>query len=192
MPKSVAQLRRRLSRVKPWVAVAVLLGVALVGYSSVLGMRYLNASDEVALLNTQSLQLSVKLRQKPPDVEALEANQESQEQRLDAVRRLFGPLETRDLLDIVFATAQKSGVSLERLGVGQLKAETRDEVRFRIQPISATLKGQTLDIYGFVALLQEKLPVVSVVSLNMSGLEASTTAQVQLLFFISAEATPEE
>ena len=45
MPQNLAELRQMLSRVTPWVGVAVILAVVLLGYFLVQGWRYWQASS---------------------------------------------------------------------------------------------------------------------------------------------------
>ncbi len=192
MPKSLAELQRHLSRVKPWVAVAALLAIALLGYYSIMGMNYLNASGEVASLNSEIQLLSRRLGPTPPDMEALKAEQESLGQQLEGLRDLFGSREGDDLVAILSDTAQETAVALGQVAVGDSRPETQGEIQYRIQPMTATIEGEAVDIYRFLSLLQQKVPVASVKGIDISGLDGLASAQVQLLFYLSPEATSEK
>ncbi|MEE9247649.1 MAG: hypothetical protein V3U79_03015 [Dehalococcoidia bacterium] len=192
MPKSLADLRRHLSRVKPWVAVAALLAIALLGYYAILGMRYMDASGEVTSLNSQIQLLSRRMGPTPPDIEPLKAELESQGQRLEVLRDLFAYQEADHLVGILADTAQETAVALGQVSVGSIRLEIQEEIKYRIQPMTATVQGESVDIYRFLSLLQQTVPVVSVSSINISGLEGFPSAQVQLLFYLSPEAASEK
>ncbi len=192
MARSLAQLRENLARVKPWVAVAVLLAIALLGYYAVLGTRYFNASEQVASMNGEIRQLTAKLREPPLDEEALKAERESQKQQLEAMRSLFSHPKSDDLVGILSATAQETSVTLAKVAVADWRWELQGEIGYWTQPMTAMLHGETVDIYRFLSLLQQKVPVARVTSVNMSGLEAVPSAQVQVLFYLSPEATSGE
>ena len=192
MPKSLAELQRHLSRVKPWVAVAALLAIALLGYYSILVMNYLNASEEVASLNSEIQLLSRRLGPRPPDMEALKAEQESLGQQLEGLRDLFGYREVDHLVAILSDTAQETAVALGKVAMGDSRPETQGEIQYQIQPITATVQGEAVDIYRFLSLLQRKVPVASVLGISISGLQGLASAQVQFLFYLSPEATSEK
>ena len=191
MVSSLTELRQHLSRVKPWVGVAVLLAVALLGYYSVLGMRYLDASERVASLNSEIRQLTASLGKPLPDEEALRAERESQEQRLKTVRSLFNYPESDDLVGVFSATAREAAVALGQVTVGDRRLEPLGEIHYWTQPMVATLQGETVDIFMFLSLLQQKVPMAQVVSISMSGLEGLPSAQVQLVFYLSPQAASE-
>ena len=192
MPKSLVELQRHLSRVKPWVAVAALLAIALLGYYSILGMRYLNASGEVASLNSEIQLLSRRLGPASPDMEALKAEQESLGQQLEGLRDLYSYQEADDLVAIISDTARETAVALGLVAVADSHLETEGEIQYRIQPMTATIQGKAVDIYWFLSLLQQKVPVASVIGIGFSGLEGLPTAQIQLLFYLSPEAASEK
>ena len=59
-------------------------------------------------------------------------------------------------------------------------------------PMALTLSGRTIDIYRFLSLLQQRLPVVSIPTVGLGGLDAVASAQVQLVFYFLPEASPDE
>ena len=192
MAEALAKFRPYLSRVRPWIAVVVLLGVVLMGYYSILGMRYLGSSDDVASLNNEIRQLATRLGRTLPDEELLRAEQESQEQRLEAVRRIFSNPGSDQLVAILSATAQEAGVELQRISVAEGRGEIQGTVRYWFLPMDITLQGEALDIYRFLSLLQQKVPTTQVAGIGMSNLGASPSAQVDLLFHLSPGAAAQQ
>ena len=191
MSQSIAELRRHLSRVKPWIAVAVFLSVVLLGYYAFLGIRYLKDSDEVDSLAAQQEQLTTTLSRISSDQEALKVQGESRQQQFDDASSLFNYLESYYLVGILSDTAQESSIDLQRITVADERQETQGGIEYSTQPMSATIRGETLDIYRFLSLLQEKVPGTSIVNISMSSLEGLPLAQVQILFYLSAEAISE-
>ncbi|MFQ5934373.1 MAG: hypothetical protein ACE5KI_07000 [Dehalococcoidia bacterium] len=192
METILAELKRRLSRVKPWVGVSVLLGVVLLGYYAFLGMRYLSASEQVGSLNSEIRRVSASLRRPAPDQESLEGEHKLQEQRLDAVRSLSSSLHSDDLVGIVSATARETSVVLRRVGVGNTGQETLGSVRYDTQPMTLTLEGERDGIFQFLASLQQKVPLTGVPNISISSPDADPSAQVQVLFYLSPQSGSEE
>ncbi|MFQ5934315.1 MAG: hypothetical protein ACE5KI_06705 [Dehalococcoidia bacterium] len=192
MSAALAELKRYSSRIKPWIAVALLLAVAIVGYYSFLGLRYFNASGEVNSLNSEIGQLTSSLRRLSLDAEALQHDIETQEQPSETVRSLFSYLESYDLVGILSATAQESAVTLGRVDVGDGNLETQGEVQYLTQPMTAVLQGNISDIYRFLPLLQQKVPGTRVVRISISGFEGSSSAQVEILFYLLPEEEEEQ
>ena len=188
MATSLVELRRYIYRVKPWVGVAVLLALPILGYSAVMGMQYSDSSEQVDSLNIEIRRLAASLRKAPPNEEALRAGREPREQRLEAVRSLFGDPESVDLVGILSAMAQESGVALTWLDVANKRQQTHGQVRYWTRPVTAKLQGETQDIYRFLRHLQRKMPMARVTSVSISSLEAVPSAQVQLLFYLSPQA----
>ena len=66
MNKSLSEYQRYLSRVKPWVAVAVVAGVIVFGYVISVVNGYSTGTEEVASLTAKIDGLSAKTQQSPP------------------------------------------------------------------------------------------------------------------------------
>jgi len=189
--KKLAELQRHLPRVKPWVAAAVLLAMCLLGYYAALGMRYWKASEQTASLTSQIHQLSGKGSEGLPEEKALAAELESQEQRWEKLYSLFSYPETDDLIAIVSATAQETPVDLMSVAVGDPQQKTRGGIQYQTQPMTITLQGEAPDIYRFLSLLYQEVPVTAVSGFRITGLEGAPSAQVHLLFHLSPQATSE-
>ncbi len=95
MKSSFGDIGKQLAKIKPWVGVAVVIGVALLGYYGLLGMNYLKASAEVSTLEEEIRAASASLRVPVPDIEALEKERDLQEDRLSAVRGRVQPQVSR-------------------------------------------------------------------------------------------------
>lgn len=192
MKTSLADLKRRLSRVKPWVGVSVFLGIVLLGYYAYLGMTYLSTSEQVVSLNSEIRRVSASLRRPAPDQESLEGEQQLQEQRLEAVRSLSSNLHSDDLVGILSATARETSVLLTRIGVGDTRPEKLGDVWYDSQPITLTMEGEKAGIFQFLFSLQQKMPLTSVPSISISSPDVEPSAQVHLLFYLSPQSASEK
>ena len=192
MSKYLAELKQRLPRVKPWIAVAVILAVTLAGYYFVLGTRYLKASGEVISIEEQIRLQTRILRQQIPDEVALKAERASGEHRLKELRTLFTYSETGVLMGILSDTADDALVGMDRIELVDTRMETLGGIQYQTVPVTTTVRGDTLDIYQFLSLLQQKVPGASVSDITLSGLDGSPKAQLQLLFYLLPEASSEK
>jgi hypothetical protein len=187
MPQSLTELRQLLSRVKPWVAVTVVLAVALVGYYAIQGARYWRASQDTDSLNSKIRQLSRALRSGPAAGETVARQLETQQLRLAELRSSFNYPSTDELVAIVFDTARATSVELASMSVGDQQPRTLGETKFQVQPVALTVQGNMPDIYRFLAMLQERVPVVALSSINLASLDLEPSAQLQLLFYLLPE-----
>ena len=211
MPQNLAELRQMLSRVKPWLGVAVILAVVLLGYFLAQGWRYWQASGDVTSLNREILNSENNTRIMV--LAGLAASEELEEQptagqrTIEELQRLFSHRSAEDLMTIVAATAVEAAVELTAINPGDLQFKVLGELQYQVQPIvvsvagtqGSTLNGRTppetllpsaaniftADLFRFLTLLHENVPVVSVSGLTISGLGGSPLAQMQLLFYLS-------
>ena len=190
MNSSLRDIGNQLAKVKPWIALAIVVGLGLLGYYGFLGMTYLGASEDVSALESEIRAVSATLRRPPPDAEALQGELELQEKRLSAVRGLSSNLHSDDLVGILAATARETDVFLSRIGIGDGATELLDGVRYQIQPMSLNLVGkETRDIFQFLTSVQQKVPLTSVPTINITSSDAELAAQVQIEFFLSPQTT---
>ena len=188
MNSSLRDVVKQLAKVKPWIALAVVLGLALLGYYGLLGMKYMGASEEVSALESEIRTVSAKLRRPEPDAEALQAELDLQEKRLSAVRGLSSNLHSDDLVGILAATARETDVFLSRIGVGDSSTELLDGLQYQTQPMSLTLAGEEArDIFQFLTSVQQKVPLTRVPTINITSSDAERAAQVQIVFFLSPQ-----
>ena len=187
MTSSFGDIKKQLAKVKPWVGVAVVIGVALLGYYGLLGMNYLKASAEVSTLEEEIRTASASLRVPEPDIEALENERDLQEDRLGAVRGLSTNLHSDDLVGILVATASETDVYLSRVGVGEVKSDELDEVRYDTQSMSLAIQGEITDMFQFLTSVQRKVPLTSVPTLNITSADEDSSAQVDMVFYMSPQ-----
>ena len=88
MPKNLADLRRLLSKTKPWAAIAILFAMILATFYGFQGYRYWEARTEVEAANSQIETISRKLQVQVPNIDASEAELQRQ-QDLDMVTSLL-------------------------------------------------------------------------------------------------------
>ena len=188
MNSSLRDIRKRFAQVKPWIALAIVLGVALFGYYGFLGMKYMGASEEVSALESEIRTVSATLRRPAPDAEGRQTELDLQEKRLSAVRGLSSNLHSDDLVGILAATARETDVFLSRIGVGDDTTEMLDGVEYQTRPMSLALTGEeTRDIFQFLTSVQQKVPLTSVPTINITSSDAERAAQVQIVFFLSPQ-----
>ncbi len=188
MNSSLRDIVKQLANVKPWIALAIVLGLALLGYYGVLGIKYMGASEEVSALETEIRAVSATLRRPAPDAEALQSELDLQEKRLSAVRGLSSNLHSDDLVGILAATARETDVFLSRINVGEAATEVLDGLQYQTQPMSLTLAGEdTRDIFQFLTSVQQKVPLTSVPTINLTSADTERAAQVQIVFFLSPQ-----
>ena len=188
MSSSLRDIGNLLSKVKPWIALAIVLGLGLLGDYGFLGMKYLGASEEVSALESEIRTVSAALRRPAPDAEALQAELDLQEERLSAVRGLSSNLHSDDLVGILAATARETDVFLSRIGVGDGTKELLDGLQYQTQPMSLTLAGEeTRDIFQFLTSVQQKVPLTSVPTITITRSAEARAAQVLIVFFLSPQ-----
>ena len=188
MNGSLRDIGKQLAKVKPWIVLASVLGLALLGYYGLLGMKYMGASEEVSTLESEIRTVSAKLRVPAPDAEALQTELDLQEKRLSAVRGLSSNLHSDDLVGILAATARETDVFLSRIGVGESSTELLDGLLYQTRPMSLTLASEeTRDMFQFLTSVQQKVPLTSVPTINITSSDAERAAQVQIVFFLSPQ-----
>ena len=191
MSQNIAQLKLVFSRVKPWLAIAVVLGVLLLGYYAVQGIRYAQASREEASLQKQVEAVRAKMASASPVIDA-EAKLEPLQLQLDELRSQFYYGSTDDLVAMVTRIAQETGMNLETVSAGEFQAQILEDVVYKVWPMGVTLDGEISDLYRFLSRLHQEVPVAAASSIRLSGLDVAPSAQVQLLFYLSPEPVEEE
>ena len=186
------RLRQSMSRVQPWVVVAVILGVLLVGYFGVLGLRYTKASESRTVFASDIQRISRSLRRNVLQLEALEAELEPRELQLEELIDQFSYPITDDLIAIVSAAADQTGVAVTSMQVGNSNINIRESTRYETQPMTITLEGGTEDLYEFLEVLYSQIPVTDVVNVRITNVDGSPSSQVGLRFFLSPETIVEK
>ena len=189
MTQNLAGLRQFLSRVKPWVGVAVILAVVLLGYFLVQGWRYWQASGDVSSLNQEILDSENSTRLMI--LRGLAASEEREDQKatgqraIEELNSLFSHRSAEKLMTAVAATAEEAAVELTAINPAPSQIEVLGELRYEVQPIAISVGGTTTNLFRFLSLLHENIPVVSVSDLTISSLNDSPLAQMLLLFYLS-------
>jgi hypothetical protein len=169
LPKNVAELRLYLSRVKPWVAVAVSCALVLAGFYGIQGWRYWQAWDESKIMTSQAQQITRKLHNGEPHLQQTAADLETQQQKLEELRSQFRYPDVGQLMAIVSATAWETQVDLPSIAAGDPGVRTVDGLEYRTQALTITLRGDAEAIFRFLARLHEKVPVVSVPNFSIAN-----------------------
>ena len=192
MKEDLIKLKVLLSRVKPWVAVAVVLATLVVGYYGILGARYFKVSQEFPSLTSQIQQLARGTSGQVPEEQLVLVELESVQLRLEELQNLFDYPETDDLMAIMSDTASEIPLTLRSITIGDASTEILNGTVFQVQPVNVTAKGKADSIYGFMSLLQEKIPVIVVTSIRLSDIDAKPNGQIDFIVYLSPEAESED
>lgn len=186
MKNELARLRRRYPWLKPWAVVATFMAVVILGDLAFFGLGYWNAS---AMRDTLANQLAVVQRSGVPSSDALEADIEAQEKRLEELQATFGDWPAYEIMAIAHDTAQQAGAVVESITAGELRSERQGAFDFQTQTMTAVVRGQTDDIYQFLTLLNREVPMaVTDISLeDLDDPEGSPSADLKLVFYLSPE-----
>lgn len=185
MGQDLSKLRHNLARVKPWIAVAAVVALALLGYYLVLGARYWQASSATASAREEIRDLERKMRAVPGGVSLVSIELNAQQARVDALHGLFAISSTDELLGIISATATASAVELKSITSEAPKKELLGNLEYYVQPVGISLEGPVDNFSRFLSLLQQKVPVVSAMDVRISGLDAIPKARILLFFYLS-------
>ena len=195
MPQNLSELGQMLSRVKPWVKVAVVLAVVLLAYYVFQGWRYWQSAGDISSLN-QAIQKSDRNIArwdriiKTADKE-LKSGEAKRQRSAGELRSLFSPKPVENLMAIVAASASKASVDVTTMNPGSPRTEILGEWQYQVQTLSITVRGATVDLYRFLSLLQTNVPVVSASEVRISGGRGDRVAQMELLFYLGPEPAPE-
>ena len=147
-PQNLAGLRQLISGVKPWVGVAVILSVVLLGYFLVQGWRYWQASGDISSLDREILYLENSMR-------------------------------------LMILAGIAAAVELTAINPSPPEIKVLGELQYHVRPIAISVGGSTANIFWFLTLLYENIPVVLVSDLTISALGASPLVQMQIRFYLS-------
>ena len=194
MPQNLSELGQMLSRVKPWVKVAVVLAVVLLAYYVFQGWRYWQAAGDISSLN-QAIQKSDRNIARWDKIiksaaEELESGEAKMQRPVEELRSLFSPKPVENLMAVVAASASKASVDVTTMNPGSPRSEVLGEWQYQVQTLSITARGATVDLYRFLSLLQSDVPVVSASEVRISGDRSDRVAQMDLLFYLGPEPAP--
>ena len=191
MTEDWAKLQQRYPWLKPWVPIAALLAIVIVGYYGWLGVRYFDASTLTSSIEGQLP--SIPLVNQESD-EIMKADVESQQRRLANIRDTFGNRRGSELIAVVARLAQENGLAVDSIAAGKPEPESLGEFRITTLSMSVLVRGETANIYDFVRALNLKVPLV-ITKFQMGDLDSPgkvPSAQLGLRFFQSPELPSEE
>jgi hypothetical protein len=155
-------------------------------------MEVLAGREESKVMTSEIQQITRKLNDGVPSLEQSVADLETQQQKLAELHGLFDYPDVGQLMGIVSATAWETQVDLPSIAAGDPGVKTIDGLQYRTQALSITLRGDSEAIYRFLFRLHEKVPVVSVPNISIANPNANSTAQVQLVFYLSPDLTSDD
>lgn len=175
-------------KMKPWVSLAVLMAVTLLGYYLLLGVRYWQASSKSDQLSAQIQQASQVVRQILSNGSAqTQVPPSSIEEQRQQVQRLFTNERTDTLVSTLSSIAQETGVAMTSLKLGDPKFETTELIRYQLQPVTITLEGTTNNVYLFLTWLQTRVKTVEINDVATKFDQDTAQSQIQLSFYMSAK-----
>lgn len=195
MAQNLSELGPMLSRIKPWVKVAVVLAVVLLAYYFFQGWRYWQAAGDISSLDQAIQKSSSNIARwdkiiKSADDE-LKRGEANGQRPMEELRSLFSPKPVENLMAIVAASASKASVDVTTMNPGTPRTEVLGEWQYQVLTLSITVKGATVDLYRFLSFLQTDVPVVSASEVRISGARGDRLAQMDLLFYLAPEPAPE-
>jgi len=188
MGQDLSKMRQNLARVKPWIAVAAVVALALLGYYLLLGTRYWQASTAAASAREDIRASERRMGAAHNNVSLLSSELNAQQPRVDALHGLFAVSSSDDLLGIISATATDAAVELNSISSDSPRKEMLGNLEYYVQPVGISLEGPVDNFSRFLSLLQQKIPVVSVMDVRISGVDATPAARIQLFFYLSPHA----
>ena len=191
MAQDLSKIRQTLARVKPWIAVAAVLTLALLGYSLMQGVEYWQASKDAASARQEIRDLETKMRAVPSEVTSVANELKAQQARLDDLQNLFAISTTDHLMGIISATSRESALELKSISTDTPRSEQLGNLEYDVRPVGVTLEGPVDNFSRFLSLLQQKVPVVSANDVRIGNLETNPTAKMRLFFYLSPHAIEE-
>lgn len=169
---------------KPWVGVAGVLDILIVGYSGFLGTRYLSASSHVD---------SLKARAAPGGALAGGSSQiaaETLQQQQELIREGLASSHHSliELMALISDTAERTDVTVASTVLDAAGQQTIGQFRYGTQPVRLSLAGGAENILGFLSFLGDKMPL-AIQRLSLVGLSEAPVAEATLVFYLSAATT---
>ena len=191
MTQNIAGLRQVLSRVKPWAGVAVVLAMVLLVFYLVQGWRYWQASADSYSLNQEIQKSEEKIALMSQGSESataeLEGQQADRQRSPQELRDSFSYRTTGSLMATIASVASAASVELTSMNPDFPRTEVLGELQYQVQILAISVRGETADLYSFLASLHQQLPVVIASDISIGGFDGRPQAQLQLLFYLSPE-----
>ncbi len=187
MGNDLSALSQRLMRIRPWAAIAMTLAIALSSYYLLLGYRYWQAAGQTPELSGRVQNLVRSIRSVGPSETDLEAELVRHTEVLEGLEGMFVYDETDALLAIISKATRDSGIVLMAAGVEEATNFTLDGVVYSSNPFTLTVTGNMKDIFSFMSMLHQRVPVVEYTGMKTADLDTTPTAQIRLRFVTSPD-----
>ena len=191
-PKTLAEAQLCLSKVKPWVLIAAIAALVVVGFYSLEGWRFWQAWDQSRVMTGQIEKINAKLNREPPTVEMSDGQLDLRQQRLEYFENMFNQADLSQLIGVVSTTSWDSRVELPSISLGDPTYKEVGKTRYLTQSISLAAQGDVEDIYQFLSNLQEELPILAVPQISIAQPGPTSTSQIQLTFYLQPETISDE
>ena len=182
----------QMSEVKPWVAVAVMLAVVILGIYAIQSYRGWSSWEKTESLASRTGNLTVILARDEPPLEDIANQTETSQRKLERLRQKFEYVSVDSLIAMLSTIASSSDVDLASITVSDPIADEIDGIKYEIQPIAVTALGSTQGIFGFLGSLDEPAPSAVVSSVQLAGMDAESVAKLSFHFYLSPEASVDE
>ncbi len=190
-PQGTGTARRstsmRISRVKPWVAIALLAGVVITGIYGFQGYRYFDAWERTASMTAQTNALMALLSRDEPPLGNSAIRLDAGQQKLGDLKRSFEYDSIDGLIATLSNTAARADVGLSSINVSDPAPKIVEGIRYNIQPITVTALGTPQGIFRFLETIGEPAPSAVVSSIQLSGLDSTSMAKLTFHFYLSPE-----
>lgn len=182
------RMSKRALRIKPWVAAALVLGLALLGYYGVLGVRFLNYRSHEQTQTAETTMLSRSLRRATAkDVEPLRVQLAAAQQEQEQASALYARDEPEQMVRLVVDLARDAGVELGHISVGTPAKGMVSNVSYSVQPLEFLVSGDLTHVISFFSKLHQRAPNANIVKVGFSGLQEKPVANVQISLYESPE-----
>ena len=182
----------QISEVKPWVAIAVLLAVAILGIYAIQSYRGWSSWQRTESLTARTGNLTVILSKDEPPLADIANWLETDQRKLEELRQKFEYVSVDSLIGMLSAIASSSDVDLVSIAVSDATADEIDGVKYEVQPIAVTAFGNTQGIFSFLESLNEPAPSAVVSNVQLAGLDSDPVAKLSFQFYLSPETDLDE
>lgn len=192
MLKEFATTIYLMSKVRPWAAVAAIMAVLLMGYYLYLGAQYWRVTEQAPKLSVQVQNLARTIRSASPDEAVMAAELEVQLDELQDTMAEFSFTQPDGIVSILSKSADETSIVLLSITMESQDQRIIDDIQYDVQPMILTLQGNTTNIFAFVSLLHERIPVIGISGIRMTDLDAFPSAQIQLRALVNPELEPDD
>ena len=138
-------------------------------------------------MTSQSQSINASVNQGIPQKEAVEWGREVQEQELARLQGLFNYPDIGQLMSTISRTAWENDVDLASIGAADPIPEKLGDMEYQAQGMTLSVAAPPEDLYRFLAELHGKVPIMGVSSITMISPGAETSAEIQLVFYLSPQ-----